>query len=128
MSRQFRLPHLFPLFVAIAHTLGGIVPFFAQDAGIRSFGLPERFAESPIAQLCFILDGARLSVLGMAQLIMYLRGDYVGVDIVMALLVYVGLVDGYVCWREGELGAAMFRATSGIVIGAWGMLGLTSKL
>ncbi|KAK1671880.1 hypothetical protein BDP55DRAFT_635507 [Colletotrichum godetiae] len=94
MSRQFRLSHLFPLFVAIAHTMGGIVPFVAKDAGIRSFGLPERFAESTIAQSCFILDGARLSVLGMVQLIMYLRGDYAAVDIIMALLVYVGLVDG----------------------------------
>ncbi|KAK1714126.1 hypothetical protein CaCOL14_011887 [Colletotrichum acutatum] len=128
MSRQFRSPHLFPLFVAVAHTLGGTVPFFARDAGIRSFGLSERFAESPIAQSCFILDGARLSVLGMVQLIMYLRGDYPGVDIIMALMVYIGLVDGYVCWREGELGSAVFRATSGMVIGAWGMLGLTSKL
>ncbi|KAK1623379.1 hypothetical protein BDP81DRAFT_439426 [Colletotrichum phormii] len=119
MSRQFRLSHLFPLFVAIAHTIGGIVPFVAKDAGLRSFGLPERFAESTIAQSCFILDGARLSVLGTVQLIMYLRGDYAAVDIIMALLVYVGLVDGYVCWREGELGSAVFRATSGMVIGAW---------
>ncbi|KAK2749495.1 hypothetical protein CKAH01_18020 [Colletotrichum kahawae] len=44
----------------------------------------------------------------------------------MALLVFVGLVDGYVCWREGELGSAVFRATSGIAIGTWGALGLTS--
>lgn len=64
----------------------------------------------------------------MVQLIMYLRGDYVAVDIIMALLVYVGLVDGYVCWREGEMGSAVFRATSGIVIGTWGALGLTSRL
>lgn len=128
MPSRFKLAHLFPLFVGGAHTLGGIVPFFAKDAGIRSFGLPERFAESTIAQACFVLDGARLSVLGTAQLIMYLRGDYAAVDIIMALLVYVGLVDGYVCWREGEMGSAVFRATSGIVIGTWGALGLTSRL
>ncbi|KAF3808034.1 hypothetical protein GCG54_00012613 [Colletotrichum gloeosporioides] len=95
MPPRFKLAHLFPLFVAVAHTIGGVVPFFAEDAGIRSFGLPERFAQSTIAQACFTLDGARLSVLGMVQLIMYLRGDYVAVDIIMALLVYVGLVDGY---------------------------------
>ncbi|KAF0325773.1 hypothetical protein GQ607_006905 [Colletotrichum asianum] len=128
MSRSFKPAHLFPLFVAVAHTIGGIVPFFAKDAGIRSFGLPERFAESTIAQACFVFDGARFSVLGMLQLIMYLRGDYVVVDIIMALLVYVGLVDGYVCWREGEMGSAVFRATSGVVIGTWGALGLTSRL
>ncbi|KAK2750558.1 hypothetical protein CKAH01_17933 [Colletotrichum kahawae] len=68
MARHFKLSHLFPLFVAVAHTLGGIVPFFAEDAGIRSFGLSERFADSSIAQACFVLDGARLSVLGMVQL------------------------------------------------------------
>ncbi|KAH9232044.1 hypothetical protein K456DRAFT_54530 [Colletotrichum gloeosporioides 23] len=128
MPRPFKLAHLFPLSVAVAHTIGGVVPFFAEDAGIRSFGLPERFAESSIAQACFILDGARLSVLGTVQLIMYLRGDYVAVDIILALLVYVGLVDGYVCWREGEMGSAVFRAMSGVVIGTWGALGLTSRL
>lgn len=128
MQHRFRLAHLFPIFVSVAHTFGPLLSFVDPEGSVRGFGLPEKFAQSPIAQACFLLDSARLSVLGMAQLVFYLRGQYQAVDTIMALLVYVGLVDGYVCWREGEPGAAIFRATCGIVIGAWGALGLTSRL
>ncbi|KAL0932680.1 uncharacterized protein CTRU02_211643 [Colletotrichum truncatum] len=128
VSQRFRLAHLFPIFVAVAHTLGSLVSVFDPEGAIHSFGLPERFAQSPIAHACFLLSGARLSTLGMAQLLFYLRGDFFAVDIIMALLVCVGLVDGFVCWQEGVPSAAIFRATSGLVIGAWGALGLTSKL
>ncbi|KAF6835096.1 hypothetical protein CPLU01_04574 [Colletotrichum plurivorum] len=128
MTQRFRLAHVVPIFVSVAHTIGPLFSFVDPARSIRRFGLPERFAQSTIAQSCFVLDGARLSVLGLAQLVFYLRGQYQAVDTVMALLVYIGLVDGYVCWREGAPGAALFRATSGVVIGAWGALGLTSRL
>ena len=101
------------------------MPFWNPGGAILEFGLPERNAVSQPAQACWVVSGARISTLGMAMWAFYLKGNLEAVDTVTALLLYVGLVDGYVCWKEGETGSAIFRALSGVAIGGWGFLGMT---
>jgi hypothetical protein len=68
------------------------------------------------------------TALGLALTMFYAQGKQVDFDTILPLLCYVGLVNGYVCWREGVPGRGVFRAISGVVIGAWGLFGLTSIL
>lgn len=45
----------------------------------------------------------------------------------MALLFWAGVADGYLCWKEGVPGRALFRFSASLVVGGWGFLGLTSR-
>ena len=49
------------------------------------------------------------------------------VDTILSLMLYVAMVDGWVCWQEGVPGRAVFRLCAGVVVGGWGLLGLTSR-
>jgi hypothetical protein len=126
-SACFHPFHIPPLLVASALTFGGLIPFWNPAGAILEFGLPERIAISQPAQACFVVSGARVSALGMAMWIFHLKGMLVGVDVILALLGYVGAVDAYVCWKEGVVGSAVFRGAAGVIIGGWGLLGLTAK-
>lgn len=79
------------------------------------------------AHVGFIVYGARISVIGMAIWVFYLQGKQAAVDTMLALLCYVGVVDGYVCWREGVAGRAVERVLVGGVVAGWGVLGLTAR-
>ncbi|KAJ7658423.1 hypothetical protein B0H17DRAFT_1097056 [Mycena rosella] len=57
-----------------------------------------------------ILSSARITALGLAMFVLYFQGNLGAVDTVMALLRYVGAVDGYVCWMEEVPDKALFRA------------------
>ncbi|KAL4810665.1 hypothetical protein BDV18DRAFT_155277 [Aspergillus unguis] len=128
MLPHFTLSHIPPLFVATSTMLGGLLPFFNAEKAILDFGLPPRIAASKPAQSIMILKCGRITALGMILWTFYAQGKLVEFDTVMTILgVYVGLVDGYVCWKEGVPGKAVFRAVSGLVIGAWGGYGLTSS-
>ena len=119
--------HTLPLFIGTALGVGGLMPFWNPAGAIREFGLPERFAISQPVQQSFVISGARVSVLGAATWIFYLQGNLAAVDTIMSLMLWVGAVDGYVCWREGVPSKALMRAASGLIIGGWGMLGLSQK-
>ncbi|KAL4877416.1 hypothetical protein BJY04DRAFT_198326 [Aspergillus karnatakaensis] len=127
MLPHFTLHHLPPLFVATATTLGGTIPFFAPERATLDFGLPQRIAISKPAQSVMILQGGRITALGLALWTFYIQGKLEEFDTILAILGYVGLVDGYVCWKEGVPGKAVFRTVSGLVIAAWGFAGLTSR-
>ncbi|KAI9644960.1 hypothetical protein NHQ30_006995 [Ciborinia camelliae] len=122
----FTLRHIPPLFVATALTFGGLIPFFNAEYAILEFGLPKRIAVSKPAQSIMILSSARISAIGIALFTFYFQGKYTAVDTVLATLGYVGLVDGYVCWCEGVPNKAVFRFLSGVLISAWGWLGMTA--
>ncbi|KAJ9144139.1 hypothetical protein NKR23_g6198 [Pleurostoma richardsiae] len=126
-AASFTPYHIVPLFVASATAFGGLIPFWDPAGAIREFGLPERVAAAKPAHACFVISGARISSLGTAIWIFYLRGDLSAVDTIMALLGYVGVVDGYVCWREVVPSKAVFRAFMGIMIGGWGLLEVSSR-
>lgn len=127
MVPHFAIHHIVPLFVATATTLGGLMPFFNAEHAIREFGLPPRIAESKAAQSVMILKCGRITALGLALCTFYAQGKLAEFDTILAILGYVGLVDGYVCWKEGVPGKAVFRLVSGVVISAWGFLGLTGR-
>lgn len=44
----------------------------------------------------------------------------------MSLLLYGCTADAYVCWLEGETGKACFRGVLGVLVGGWGLLGITA--
>ncbi|KAJ6519175.1 hypothetical protein C8R45DRAFT_14168 [Mycena sanguinolenta] len=121
------LRHIPPLFVATALTFGGLWPVFDGPGAIRDFGLPERVAVSSPAQSVMILSSGRGTAIGLALFAFYFQRKYAAFDTVMASLLYVGLVDGYVCWLEGVPGKALFRFSSGVLIAGWGVLGFTSS-
>lgn len=90
------------------------------------FGLPERIASSRPAQPVMVLCSARTTTLGLLMFIFYRQGRFEDVDTVMSVMgAYLGLVDSYVCWKEGMPGKAVFRCVSGIVIAGLGLIGLT---
>jgi hypothetical protein len=57
---------------------------------------------------------------------MYLGGHLEAMDILLASMGWMALIDGVVCAREGTPGSATFRATSTGVVALWGMLGMTT--
>lgn len=126
MPLNFALLHIPPLLVATALTFGGLMPFFNAEYAILEFGLPSRVAISKPAQSIMIVSSARITAIGMALFTFYLQGHLEAVDTILFILGYVGLVDGYVCWREDVPRKAVFRTLSGVAIAAWGWFGLTA--
>ncbi|KAF3492348.1 uncharacterized protein GIQ15_01865 [Arthroderma uncinatum] len=126
MFEDFTAWHIPPLFVATVTTFGGLIPFWNAGYAIEEFGLPKRIAISKEAQAVMITGSGRTTALGLVLFTFYSQGKFREVDTIMVILAYLGLVDGYVCWREGAPGKALFRAASGMLIAAWGWFGMTS--
>jgi hypothetical protein len=125
MLDHFSITHLPPIFVATATTFGGLLPFFKPEYAIQEFGLPQRIAISKPAQSVMVVASARITAIGLSLWAFYLQGKLKEFDTILTILGYVGLVDGWVCWKEGVPGSGVFRAASGLVIAAWGWWGLT---
>ncbi|KXH65714.1 hypothetical protein CSAL01_03224 [Colletotrichum salicis] len=109
---------ILPLFVATTTTFGGLFALFNPAGSIKAFGLPHRIASSPIAHATFSLASARTSVIGLLIYTFYVRGDFGAIDTVLLTSgLYCGIVDGYVCYKEGEPGKALFRVLSSWAVG-----------
>lgn len=102
------------------------MPFFNAEYAILEFGLPQRIAISKPAQSIMIVSSARITAIGLAMFIFYWQENFAAVDTIMTTLGYVGLVDGYVCWREGVPSKTVSRAGSGLFFAVWGWLGMTA--
>lgn len=126
MFAHFALRHIPPLLVATALTFGGLIPFFNAEYAILEFGLPKRIAISKPAQSIMIVSSARITAIGLALFTFYFQEKFAAVDTMLAILGYVGLVDGYVCWLENVPEKAVFRTVSGALIAAWGWFGITA--
>ena len=100
------------------------MPFFNPERSIIAFGLPAHIATSKPAQKVMILNSARTTATGIALMALYASEKLAAMDIVFASMGYLGIVDGYVCWKEG--GNVGVRASSGLLMGLWGVLGLTA--
>ncbi|KEF63280.1 uncharacterized protein A1O9_01257 [Exophiala aquamarina CBS 119918] len=126
-TSHFRPLHIPPLLAATSMGIGAVVPLWNPVAAIRAFGLPDRIATSPPAQAVFKVYGARSTCFGAAIWIFYLQGKLEAVDTILALQSYATVVDAWVCWREGVPRTALMRALAGVLVGGWGLLGLTQR-
>jgi len=124
-TAHFRLPHIPVLLAATTMSVGAVVPLWNPVAAIRAYGLPDRIAKSPAAHACFKAYGARSTCFGAAIWIFYLQGKLDAVDTILALQAYAGAVDAWVCYSEGVPRTAFSRAVAGLLVGGWGLLGLT---
>jgi len=120
------LRHVPILFVASGLTFGGMWANVNPHGAALLFGLPPRIAESLPAQAVMTLCSGRSSVIGMAIWTFYLKKDYAAVDTILILIGYLGLVDGYICWREGVPAKAVERAVASIFAAAVGWFGWTA--
>ena len=100
--------------------------FFNAEYAILEFGLPERIAISKAAQSIMIISSARTTAIGLSLFTFYFQEKLAAVDTILAILGYVGLVDGYVCWLEDVPSKAVLRTVSGALIAAWGWFGMTA--
>jgi hypothetical protein len=126
MFEGFSLRHIPPLFLATTFTVGGFMPLWDPEGAIRLYGLPPRIATSKTAHPVMILSSARISAIGMSIWMLYLRKNYEAVDVVLITFGWIGVIDGYVCWKEGVPGKAVMRSTSSLLVMLWGLLGMTS--
>lgn len=56
--------------------------------------------------------------------VFYLQGNLAPVDTVLAVMgLYVGVMDGYLCWHEGRPRMGMLRSACAFVVAALGMAG-----
>ncbi|KAI1371381.1 hypothetical protein F4677DRAFT_435923 [Hypoxylon crocopeplum] len=126
MFEHFKLRHIPPLFVGCSMAFGGLWPIFNPKAAMLEFGFPAYIANSSPAYPVMVSQSVRTSVLGLVMLTFYSRGKLTEVDTVMAITgIYVGIMDSYVL-RVDSPGKAVFRLVSGLLIGAWGLAGLTT--
>jgi hypothetical protein len=119
--------HIPPLFIASAFTVGGLLPFFRPERAIREYGLPGHIATSRAAHTAFSVYGSRVTIMGALMWNFYLRGNLGALDSCMAVLFWAGVADGYLCWKEGAVGTALFRFLSSVAVSSWGLLGMTSE-
>lgn len=119
------LHHIPSLFIATTFTFGGLWPLWDPKAPMLEFGLPEHIADSEAARTVFIVYASRMTVMGLVLYLFHYRRLYSAIDILMLCLGWAGVVDGYVCWKEGVPGRAVFRALSGAILAGLGALKFT---
>lgn len=120
------LRHIPVYLVATAMTFGGLMPFWNAEYAMLEFGLPARIASSQPAHPVMIISSARTSALGALIFIFMLQEKFAEVDTLLSVLVYLGCVDAYICWREQMPGKAAMRFVSGTLIAMYGWFGLTA--
>jgi hypothetical protein len=127
MLDQFVPRHIPALLLATTITIGGAMPFWAgPEKSLEAFGFPSRISTAKAAHPLIITQSARISALGAAIWVLYLRGHFEAVDIVIASFGYVGIVDSYTCYKEGVPKAALNRGLSTGLIALWGLFGMTN--
>lgn len=126
MPFSFAINHIPPLLVASALTFGGLIPYINAEYAILEFGLPPRVATSRPAQSVITVSSARITAIGLAMFAFSLQGHFEAVVTILVTLGYVGLVDGYVCWKEEVPRKEVLRALSGLAIATWGWFGITA--
>lgn len=103
------------------------MPFYhGPEAALGEFGFPPNIAQSKAAWPVIKTGSSRVTAIGLAIWGMYFGGHLEAIDILIASMFWVGLVDGWVCYKEGKPGSVMFRTGTTSVIALWGFLGMTS--
>lgn len=122
---NFSVTHIPALFIGSAFIVGGGLPFYSAKRAMLEFGLSPRRAEQEAAQAIFPIYGSRVQIHGLAIWIFYLQGKLEVVDTMLAVLIYAGIVDWYICAQDGMPG--FWRFLGGAFFGAWGAFGLTAR-
>lgn len=124
---DLRLRHLLGLVIASSETFGGFWPLFNAERATLAFGLPEPIAQSGPAQTTMFIASSRISTIGMIIFALYGQGNFAAVDTVLAVMgLYVGVMDGYLGWREGRPSMGLFRSASAFMVAAVGIAGCTA--
>lgn len=119
--------HIPPLLFASIWTLGGAMSLtHGPVPALRAFGFTDRIATSPEAGQVIKLEGSRITAVGLALWGMYLGGHVAAMDVLMACVGWMAVVDGIVLGKDGRPGKARGRVLYQGVVAAWGMLGVTS--
>jgi hypothetical protein len=117
---SFQLRHLPGLLTASSETFGGFWPIFNAERVILAFGLPEPIAQSVPAQATMFIASSRISTIGMIIFALYGQGNLAAVDTVLAVMgLYVGVMDGYLCWREGRWACSALPVRSWLRLLGW---------
>jgi hypothetical protein len=123
---SFTLRHIPVLLIATSTTFGGAAALPYPVWAIRAFGFPERIVQAPIAHSSFTLSSMRTSCMGLMLYTFMWRGQYEVVDTMLTIMgFYLGVVDAWLCWREGVPRKAVFRLVSSFCVGLWGAVGMT---
>ncbi|KAG6362839.1 hypothetical protein INS49_007933 [Diaporthe citri] len=124
---NLELRHLPGLLIASSETFGGFWPLFNAERAILAFGLPGPIAQSVPAQTTMFIASSRISTIGMIIFALYGQGNLAAVDTVLAVMgLYVGVMDGYFCWREGRPKMGLFRSAGAFTVAAVGLAGCTA--
>jgi hypothetical protein len=67
-----------------------------------------------------------VTTIGLAIWGMYLGGHLEAIDILLAAMGWMALIDGLVCSQEVAPGSTMFRVSATSVVALWGLLDMTS--
>ncbi|OAL05132.1 hypothetical protein IQ06DRAFT_213126 [Phaeosphaeriaceae sp. SRC1lsM3a] len=119
--------HIPALLIGTAISLACIPPYFNPRAGILEYGLPAHIANSPTAYSPWILYTSRIHAMGVLILTFYVKGNFEAVDMIMSAFGVLGLVDAWVCVREGVRKRALERGIMGVACGVWGFWGGTGR-
>jgi hypothetical protein len=120
------LNHILPVLLSTTIALSCIPAYFSPTYAIRLYGLPDRIATSPAAASPWILYSSRIQGVAMMMLVFYARGDYAAVDTVMSFIGFFGVVDVWVCLKEGVPKRAVERGVMSAVVGGYGLFGMTA--
>lgn len=63
---------------------------------------------------------------GIALWGLYLGNHFEAMDTVCASMIWLAVVDGYVCWKESGWRTGVARALSAGLVAAWGLAGMTA--
>lgn len=127
MFEHFALRHIPPLLLASIWTLGGAMSFtHGPEAALLAYGFSQNIASSKAAWPLIKVEGSRVTTIGLALWGIYLGGHLEAMDILLACIGWMAVVDGVVCVKDGAPGSARMRATYQGVVALWGLLGMTS--
>ena len=127
MFEDFTYRHIPSLFLGIHIAIGGLMPWtHGPRAALLKFGFPPSIASSPAAWPLIKVGSARITAFGLALCGMYAGGHYEAMDILIASMGWIGLVDGWVCYEDGAEGSVVFRSVATASVAVWGALGMTT--
>jgi hypothetical protein len=126
MPPRFRLRHIPPLLLATIWTLGGTMSLFSTpESALETFGFAPSIASASAAWPVIKLEGSRITTIGVALWGMYLGGHVGAMDVLLAAVGWMAVIDGVVLREYGIEGAVRKRVGYQGVVAVWGLLGMT---